>query len=328
MTGDRAAGLLAGPRGRRLCWELLAERPAAPVWFRRPCEEPALAERLADAVAATALPARCDADRLLTALAATVDAARYWQGPDDVDSALRDPRVARALVPVAEAVADAPAAAWWEAAIDRDDQHAVLWPPSGGEPEPAPRPAADELRRWRAETVDEERRASDGGSSRWSSPLGTLLTLTTGCGRGTIPIGLSLVEDGFGWTAGRTRRIAVPPGARVYEVTGPGAWIALAARYPLEVTRSRRHAWWEVSGWDGAWVLPDWVAVAADWDAVHVTVAGYLTAAGRALPAGEARTLLAGWHPDATWWLTDVPPAGEQVEWVRDQQEDLDWLRR
>jgi hypothetical protein len=26
------------------------------------------------------------------------------------------------------------------------------------------------------------------------------------------------------------------PGARIYEITGPGDWIALVARYPLEVT--------------------------------------------------------------------------------------------
>jgi hypothetical protein len=47
--------------------------------------------------------------------------------------------------------------------------------------------------------------------------------------------------------------------------------------------------------------------VAADWDAIHVSVAGYLTAAGGAIPAsGGARTMLAGWDPDATWWLNDV----------------------
>jgi len=42
---------------------------------------------------------------------------------------------------------------------------------------------------------------------------------------------------------------------------------------------SRRHDWWRVTGSAGAWMIPDWVAVAADYDAVHLTVGGYLTTA-------------------------------------------------
>jgi hypothetical protein len=41
---------------------------------------------------------------------------------------------------------------------------------------------------------------------------------------------------------------------------------------------------------------------------VHLSVAGYLTTAPRALPlaADGAATVLAGWNPDQTWWLTDI----------------------
>ena len=54
--------------------------------------------------------------------------------------------------------------------------------------------------------------------------------------------------------------------------------------------------------------------------AVHVAVDGYLSAAGRALPvehpSGPAATVLAGWDPDATWWLTDVRPGlGAPTDW-------------
>jgi hypothetical protein len=55
-----------------------------------------------------------------------------------------------------------------------------------------------------------------------------------------------------------------------------------------------------VTGWTGRWLIPDYAAVADDWDAVHLTVAGYLTTAGIAIPAGGARTMLAGWDPDAS----------------------------
>lgn len=41
-------------------------------------------------------------------------------------------------------------------------------------------------------------------------------------------------------------------------------------------------------------------------DAVHLTVAAYLNTAGRAIPVEpDAATLLAGWAPDETVWLTD-----------------------
>ena len=50
----------------------------------------------------------------------------------------------------------------------------------------------------------------------------------------------------------------------------------------------------------------------AEVDAVHLTVDAYLSAAGRALPVelpaggAPACTVLAGWDPDVTWWISDV----------------------
>jgi hypothetical protein len=71
-------------------------------------------------------------------------------------------------------------------------------------------------------------------------------------------------------------------------------------RYPLDVSKSRRRDWWRATGRAGRWLIPDYAAVAADWDAVHVSVSGYLTTAGIAIPAGsDAYTMLAGWDPDA-----------------------------
>jgi hypothetical protein len=70
-------------------------------------------------------------------------------------------------------------------------------------------------------------------------------------------------------------------------------------------------------------------AAAADWDAVHVTVAGYLAAAGIAMPAGNgARTMMAGWDPDATWWINDVISfAGPPRDWRKDDQAPLGWTQ-
>jgi hypothetical protein len=142
-------------------------------------------------------------------------------------------------------------------------------------------------------------------------------------------VGLALAEDGLGWQQARCWPVAVRGGARVYEIGGPGQWAGLAGRYPLEVSRSRRHDWWRATGRAGRWLIPDYAAVAADWDAIHVSVAGYLTTAGLPIAVGGgAYTMLAGWDPDATWWLNDVlsftsPPHN----WRQDDHKPSRWTR-
>jgi len=63
--------------------------------------------------------------------------------------------------------------------------------------------------------------------------------------------------------------------------------------------------------------------------AVHVCVAGYLSTAGIAIPAADgARTMLAGWDPDATWWLTDVLSfAGPPEDWRADDRAPFGWTQ-
>ena len=63
--------------------------------------------------------------------------------------------------------------------------------------------------------------------------------------------------------------------------------------------------------------------VAQNFDAVHLTVAGYLSTAGLAVPVeNDQMTVLAGWDPDQTFWLTDVEQAESAVQaWGYDQNE-------
>ena len=120
----------------------------------------------------------------------------------------------------------------------------------------------------------------------------------------------------------------------MWEIDGPGAWTDLVRRYPMDVTSARLHDWYRTTGRAGTWLVPDWSEVAADYDAVHLTVAGYLTTATRALPVdATTATVLAGWNPDQTWWLTDIleavspdperwhhpddDPAGHDFAWRR-----------
>ena len=79
--------------------------------------------------------------------------------------------------------------------------------------------------------------------------------------------------------------------------------------------------------WDGRWLIPDFAAVAEDYDAVHLSVTGYLATAGQALPVGDARTLLAGWDPDQTYWLNDVLAlSGPATTWVSSDEALLRWI--
>jgi hypothetical protein len=143
--------------------------------------------------------------------------------------------------------------------------------------------------------------------------------------------GASAASAPSSWPARRTVTVALKPScgvalaenARVFEIDEPRAWQRLVTDYPRTATATYRHNWaW--TGWDGEWLVPDWPAVAADWDGIHLSVAGYLSTAGRALPVGTARMLLAGWNPDETYWLTDaITSLGEVQAWHNPSREPL-----
>ena len=328
------AALLDGPRGRRLCWELLdAAMDAGSDWALRDKLWTASQHGDLSAVAGdlaaftedagqTVLPGQDDGT-LLEALAMTAQLAMYWQEPEPDDIALEDPAVRAALVPVAAALEHDPRTLWWADPLDRTGQQCVQWP----EANPARLTGLpDALARWRADEQEDERAAAErpaDPAARWSGhwwsvPALAGLPQTARSLAGAGPVGLALVEDPGGWQEARCQLVRPDDDVRCYEIDGPDSWAGLVARYPFDVSKSRRHDWWRVTGWNGRWLMPDYAAVAADYDAVHLTVLGYLTTAGRALAAGEpaasARTMLAGWAPDATYWLSDVlqvtgPPA-------------------
>ncbi|WP_413543581.1 hypothetical protein [Citricoccus nitrophenolicus] len=146
----------------------------------------------------------------------------------------------------------------------------------------------------------------------WSFPQGTIQSL------GQIPLGLNLIEDSFGWEHATV--IPVRGIGRTSEVRAEADWVALCLEHPLEVTASRRHDWFRCTGYDGRWVIPDCEKVAERWDAVHLTALAYLSNANRALHVDtDLSTVIAGWNPDTTIWLTDAAR-----EWDNPRQE---WQR-
>ena len=254
----------------------------------------------------------------------SMDAARYWCASDGDDILAADPAVRAALAPVAEHLAASSLTDWWWSAPDLDDQWSVTWGEDATPfPEIPPEKRAANLRAWGAHVREGEQRHSGSldrrrgpknavSSEWWSMPLWKVPTTTRSWPDGAgDPVGALFVEDRWEDDYCATR-FTPPPDARVLEITGGPDWAALCRDFSLEVTWSHRRDWWEVTGRDsreaGRWLIPDWSAVADTWDAVHLTVAGYLNAATRCIPVRtadgqDAASVIAGWGPDVTYWL-------------------------
>ena len=375
--GISADQLLAGPRGRRMLLDFAQEfGREADVADRHPLDSAAfdasyrlakLAGRsitrfgwppvdpeeipsatpadVAAALATSPLPTPTP-ELLRSCLASSVDAAMYWQGPDGDDLLCADPAVREALRRVADRLCAAPASAWLAGGFEPGRQVILNWQEAQ---DPPPCPAVAVLGTWRDAVSEEEavaRRerptdpAANWSGEWWSTPPHGLPVTCGELFDGT-PSGLWFVEDALGWDRATARRVAVPSGARVFEIDGAEDWASLCRAHPLEVTALRRHDWYRATGgfrepgWAGRWLVPDWAAVAEHYDAVHLSYAGYLSAAGRAipvegaLPGDPACSLIAGWNPDATYWLTDLTDrGGEAVPWrrVEDADGDHSWV--
>ncbi|GAA0037188.1 hypothetical protein [Brevibacterium metallidurans] len=219
---------------------------------------------------------------------------------------------------------------------------------SGADCPPPSDAAAAALREWSAEVASSESEyrqefAKDpraAGSGEWWSTPAHELVMTTGTWPSGEPIGLSLVEDDFGLSRARACRLRLWDTYGVFIVDRPEQWAVLCRKYPLDVTAQRRQVWFEATGRRGRWVIPDWPRVAEEYDGVYVSLAGYLRTAGAVVDVGDAdrlpesagrptvgdtddriASLMAGWNPDTTYWLTDaVAGITEVVDWAQDDE--------
>ena len=224
------------------------------------------------------------------------------------------------LLPVSRALASAPATQWWWELPDLGHQR---WLSGAGQPA---RGAAltEALRAQGVADAEEERRAAREwpwpprrdtvySGTWWSPPLGGGAFTSTGP-VGPLPAAAAgLALDSIGEDRFELWDVRVGPQARIWNITGPDDWGRLVKRYPRDVTASRRHDWYHSTGRDGPWLLPDWSRAADDWDGIHLSAAGYISAAWLAIPVGDAATVLAGWGPDETLWLNDVFTSAERA---------------
>lgn len=244
---------------------------------------------------------------LRSALAQAVDTAMYWQEPDGVDVLTATEPVRRELRRVGERIVRSVHARWWTTPPALTDQWSV-WTWGDDRPDSPESSAADRLRLWGERTLeDEERSARDPSTSFsgwWSTPPTRSSSRLLSDG---TPAGLWFVEDSIGWERAVTRRVTISAGATVYEIDGVQAWAELCRRFPLEVTAQNGADWRLTTGRSGRWVVPDWTRVADEYDGIHLTVAGYLAAAGSAIDVdADTASVIAGWAPDETYWLTDT----------------------
>ncbi|MFC5433907.1 hypothetical protein [Microbacterium suwonense] len=341
--------LLAGPRGRRMLLEFALdseppgvvelmplaaavtsaartfEPPGTTIWIGtgpRPKEPaPATPDEVARLLTETTL-AEATPERLRAAMARSVDMARYWQESDGTDQVAATAEVRVALERVAEHVAPT-VSSWWRP-IDLHRQWSVRW----DEPRIGP-PAAmsmAQLRRIQAQQIEQEQRAQHDRpadptanmSGEWWSKPGWPTPSTAGATFDGSPAALWFVEDSMGWEQCLVYMASVSARSRVFEIDSAEAWGELCTRFPTAVTALKRHDWYRATGRIGDWVLPDWSAVAEHYDAVHLQAGAYLAAAGTAIPVGDsAASVIAGWNPGETYWLTEVIRFDEEpTAWV------------
>jgi len=240
--------------------------------------------------------------------------AAYWQEPLDLDDTEVPDDVLR---PAAEAILRSPDIDWWRSPVHLADQ----WQ-CGRKDRPLSLDPGEGLGQW---TADERAAVhapnylnrDDVSGTWWSAPIRLPSSTRSLAGRG--PLGLWLAEDETGERSARCWPVGPTREPRVFEVHGPEDWAQLARTYAFDVTDSRSPDWKRATGRVGLWVVPNWPAVAADYDAVHVSTWGWLTTAGRPVPVNGAASLLAGWSPDQTYWLTDcLRVAGDPVDYERD----------
>jgi hypothetical protein len=90
--------------------------------------------------------------------------------------------------------------------------------------------------------------------------------------------------------------------ARVAEIHSPNQWSDLARAYPRTEPGSTFTTTWPRPE-SSTRLDPDWSKVAQDWDGVHLSVGGLLTAEDVPRQSGGLTTELRGWNMESTVWL-------------------------
>lgn len=133
-----------------------------------------------------------------------------------------------------------------------------------------------------------------------------------------IDHGVGDIRDGYSRPPYSFWQLEVDASARVFEVDGPQSWHNLCLSYPAEGANHRSEP--DFSGDEGR-LVPDWSAVAADWDSVHLTFGGWLTAEQVRVESPAGWTYHWAWDAEQTMWLRWKFTSSQQMP----DHEELDW---
>lgn len=288
-------------------------------------------------------------EHLLAALIEQVGSAQYWEEPEGLDLAAATPQIRKALEPIAQRIA--PLCSWAQAPLNREQ----AWMETGrfGNEDEPDNPdgllhVAQALRRSRDNYVKNEHEHHPKKdptreiSTAWWSDMGNSPQTTgiTGAARIPGPVSLYCSEDCYRDDVSvQFRRLQVQDTDRVLEIRSRQDWANLCQRFPLDVTKRYRGSWFlstgrdslaPVDGTDPGWVIPDLATAAEAYDGVHLTVAAYLECSGAVIPVPPSdgnplgASMVAGWSPDVTVWLSDRV-AIETACWTEDDTVELDY---
>jgi hypothetical protein len=218
--------------------------------------------------------------------AVAINETEIWHGDRHENEIARIMQSAQPLGGLAREILEAPGAQWWFDPPDLERQ-LYIWRP-GDETNAVP------------SAVDEP----DGGSfERYGQKPKTLWTSTLIDGDACVR---SFIDANAGdWLDHRYPKqqwsLSAVPDARVYEITGPGAWHSLCLRYPARVGEAANNlrAKWP----DPDRLTVDWRAAANDWDGVHLTFGGLLTSEQVPTSTPEGWSVMWGWASEMTVWL-------------------------
>ena len=207
----------------------------------------------------------------------------FRYGPDYELLSSELPTLARKKVTQARAVIEHPGTAWW---FNDIDLHAQTWISIHGTPDKFIYGTPPDTMAWHQ---------PQNPSRRWElyaqKPLGNQTTSTQYGPHLTSKliaydrwVGDHHCQFPLAWWS-----LRLLEKVRVFEIHGPSDWHNLCVRYPVEDREGR--------------LVPNWGAVAEEWDGVHLSFGGLLTAEQNRYESSAGWTTLDFWQAEQTYWL-------------------------
>ncbi|MCY4436880.1 MAG: hypothetical protein OXE05_06045 [Chloroflexi bacterium] len=205
------------------------------------------------------------------------------------------------LASLARAVVTHPQSRWWTAPMDPTRQVLMIdettYPTSA--PAAPPHPIWERIQRIfkRASA----RAAAPKPAFRWEDyaqrPREWRITSTLSGGHACLDTVIPLGVGDWGMVETHRRFVAeIDASARVCEISGPADWHAFCVSFPRVNQDPNSPA-------GVGTLVPDWARVATQWDGVHLTFMGLLTALFVRHSSAAGTTMLWSWDTEGTIWL-------------------------